>query len=55
MGRGQVRTRRSGLQRMGGKEERTSEIGRARARIERREAEGTGELLSGRRRSRRRK
>jgi len=40
MGRGQVRRRQSGLQRMGGKEERTSEVGRARARVERREAAG---------------
>jgi hypothetical protein len=59
MGRGQRRSRQGGLQSMGGKEERTSEVGRARARVERREAQGearfdidpgpsTEELLHGR-------
>lgn len=40
MGRGQRRSGRGGLQSMGGKEERTSEVGRARARVERRESRG---------------
>ena len=40
MGRGQRKSRQGGLQSMGGNEERTSQVGRARARVERREAQG---------------
>ena len=36
----QAKRRASGVQRMGGKEERTSRVGRVRAVVERREAEG---------------